>query len=91
MAAPAQPLSTLEAAVAAELKRQLAAPAPAPGAAETVELARSAVRKVDQLGPRGITLVTMQEVEAMALMLVVLGLQPYAPSGAPLTPKGATS
>ena len=83
MAHPAIPPTeaTLGAAVERRLRERMAQAAPAPNVAETIALARAAVRKVDQMGPRGITLVTMQEIEAMALMLVVLGLKPYAQNG----------
>ena len=43
---------------------------------EMLSLARRAVRKVDRFGPRGVTLVTMQEIEAMAVALVCFGLSP---------------
>lgn len=68
-------------AIAAEIRRQLAAEAPMPSALQTLERAKRAVRRIDQQGIRGITLVTMEEIEAMAMMLVVLGLEPYAPAG----------
>ena len=38
--------------------------------AEMVRLAASGVAKVDLLGPRGTTLCTMDEIEAMAAMIV---------------------
>lgn len=39
-------------------------------------LAANAVHKVDLLGPRGTTLVTCDEVEAMACMLAMSGMLP---------------
>lgn len=75
--------TTLERAIEEKLcERMKSRPNPMPTAAESVDRARRAVRKVDQMGERGTTLVTMQEIEAMALILVVLGLRPYD------TPKG---
>lgn len=41
---------------------------------QLLTLARAGVRKVDLLGPRGITLCTMNEIEAMAGMLVLSGV-----------------
>jgi len=80
--------AAVERALAAVPRRD---PDPSPTAAETLERARAAVRKVDQMGPRGTTLVTMQEIEAMAMMLVIMGLRPYAaPVGVTETTKGAT-
>lgn len=44
---------------------------------EMLTLARSGVHKVDLMGPRGTTLCTMDEIEAMAGALVLAGiLQP---------------
>lgn len=43
-------------------------------------LAGSAVGKVDRDGRRGVTLVDMEEIEAMALLLALLGL-PALPRG----------
>lgn len=51
---------------------------------ETEMLTRAAtgVGKVDYLGKRGVTLVTMDEIEAMAAMLVCLGIKPIMPPSA---------
>lgn len=43
-------------------------------AAEMLELASRAVGKVDAWGPRGATLVSVEELEAMAAALVSFGL-----------------
>jgi hypothetical protein len=48
--------------------------------AEMVRLAASGVAKVDLLGPRGTTLCTMDEIEAMAAMIVAAGVLPGHPS-----------
>ncbi|SDW75296.1 hypothetical protein SAMN04488041_103145 [Sulfitobacter pontiacus] len=45
-----------------------------------VRLAASGVAKVDLLGPRGTTLCTMDEIEAMAAMIVAAGVLPGHPS-----------
>lgn len=83
--------ATLGAAIERRLRERMTEAPPVPSAAETLAMARAAVRKVDLQGRRGITLVTMQEIEAMALMLVVLGLRPYAtPGGVTETTKGQT-
>lgn len=47
--------------------------------ADAVSLARNAVGKVDRLGPRGVTLVTALEIEAMAVVLACLGITPQIP------------
>ena len=41
--------------------------------------AARAVRKVDVYGERGCTMVTFEEVEAMAVMLRAMGMPPLAP------------
>ncbi|WP_299370480.1 hypothetical protein [uncultured Tateyamaria sp.] len=41
--------------------------------AEMLRLARSAVHKIDLLGPRGTTLCSMDEIDAMACLLVQSG------------------
>ena len=46
---------------------------------EMVRLAASGVAKVDLLGPRGTTLCTMDEIEAMAAMIVAAGVLPGHP------------
>lgn len=51
-------------------------PMPAP---EVLHLAAKALGKIDLYGPRGISMVTFQEVEAMALLLAVLGVVPIRP------------
>ncbi|WP_457647389.1 hypothetical protein [Profundibacter sp.] len=47
--------------------------------AEMITLAANGVGKVDYHGKRGITLVTMAEIEAMAALLVCMGLSPTEP------------
>lgn len=44
-----------------------------------VRLAASGVAKVDLLGPRGTTLCTMDEIEAMAMVIAASGLLPGRP------------
>ena len=44
--------------------------------AEAIKLARSGVNKVDLLGPRGTTLCTMDEIDAMALVIALSGALP---------------
>ncbi len=46
---------------------------------EMLRLAGSAVAKVDLMGPRGTTLCTMDEVEAMAAVIVLAGVLPGQP------------
>lgn len=46
---------------------------------EMLTLAATGVGKVDYLGKRGVTLVTMDEIEAMAAVLVCLGMKPILP------------
>lgn len=46
---------------------------------ELTERARRGVGKVDRDGARGATLVTIDEVEAMAILLAVLGVTPIYP------------
>ena len=48
-----------------------------------LELAARGVGKVDQLGLRGVTLVTMDEIEAMACTLACLGIRPIEPGSYP--------
>jgi len=59
---------------------------------ELGRLARSAVDKVDLHGKRGVTLLSMQEIEALAMVAVLSGL--LAPrdgaEAAPQTPKFKT-
>lgn len=50
---------------------------------EMIRLARNAVTKIDTYGPRGTTLCNMQEIEAMAAMLVLLGVLMPAPARDP--------
>ena len=45
--------------------------------------ASAAIGKVDLYGPRGVTMVSADEVEAMACLLAVLGLNPTEPGAAP--------
>lgn len=57
---------------------------------EMQDLAARGVGKVDQLGLRGATLVSMEEVAAMAGTLAALGLKPIPPGTYPApnhTPK----
>lgn len=46
---------------------------------ELIVLAAAAVGKVDRFGPRGATLVSRDEIEAMAVLLACLGLTPIPP------------
>lgn len=39
--------------------------------------ARDAITKVDRHGARGITLLSIQEIEALVLMLVCMGVMPW--------------
>lgn len=41
---------------------------------EAVQLAQSAVSKIDRLGARGTTLCTVREIEALAAMVVLSGV-----------------
>lgn len=55
--------------------------------------ASTALGKVDLYGPRGLTMISTQEVEAMVLTLAALGLVPTLPGEAAppsffLTPEG---
>lgn len=43
--------------------------------------ASTALGKVDLYGPRGLTMISMLEIEAMALTLAALGLVPTPPGG----------
>lgn len=57
-------------------------------------LASMALGKVDLYGPRGLTMISVHEIEAMALTLAALGLVPTLPGEAAppayfLTPEGA--
>jgi hypothetical protein len=45
-------------------------------------LAARGLGKVDTLGLRGITLISVEEIEAMAALLAVFGLVPIPPGGA---------
>lgn len=47
---------------------------------ELLQLACSGVAKVDLLGPRGTTLCTMDEIEAMAALIAANGLLPGRPT-----------
>lgn len=49
---------------------------------EMMQQAARGLGKVDTLGPRGATLVSMEEIEAMAGTLALAGLHPIPP-GAP--------
>lgn len=46
---------------------------------EMLELAARGLGKVDHLGVRGVTLVSMEEIAAMAGVLAVAGLKPVLP------------
>lgn len=84
--------ASLSAAIERRLRERMAQAAPVPDAKTSLIRARGAVRKVDLHGRRGITLLSIDEIEAMAIWLVVLGLKPYAaPEGVTETTKGATS
>lgn len=58
-----------------------AAITPLPGD-EMLALASSALGRVDLYGPRGLTMVSVHEIEAMALTLAALGLVPTPPGEA---------
>lgn len=45
--------------------------------------ASKAIGKIDLHGKRGVTLLSFDEIEAMALLLAVLGLAPIKPGDAP--------
>ena len=45
-----------------------------------LRLAASGVAKVDLMGPRGTTLCTMDEIEAMAALIAISGLLPGHPT-----------
>lgn len=47
---------------------------------ELLRLAGSGVAKVDLMGPRGTTLCTMDEIEAMAALIALSGLLPGRPT-----------
>lgn len=49
---------------------------------EMLELAARGLGKVDQRGVRGVTLVSMEEIAAMAAVLAAFGLKPVAPGEA---------
>ena len=49
---------------------------------EILERAARAVGKVDHFGPRGLTLISMEDTEAMCLALVLLGLVAVPPTQA---------
>lgn len=49
---------------------------------EMLELAARALGRIDRDGPRAVTLLSINEIEAMAEALVILGLHPIPP-GAP--------
>jgi hypothetical protein len=51
--------------------------------AQMIETAARALGKVDALGVRGITLCSVDEIAAMAMLLALLGL-PAIPPGAPV-------
>ena len=55
---------------------------PAPQALAKLEIMRrasTALGKVDLYGPRGVTMLSVDETEAMALLLALLGLVPTLP------------
>lgn len=61
---------------------------------QMLALASTALGKVDFYGPRGLTMISVHEIEAMALTIAALGLVPTLPGNvAPpayfLTPEGA--
>lgn len=63
--------------------------------AEIIRLASLALGKVDLHGLRGVTMLSVQETEAMALLLASMGLVPTrpgepAPAAYFLTPEGET-
>jgi len=72
----------LSEAIAQGIKKELEPRAPRDlrwSTEEMMGLARSAVAKIDAQGPRGTTLCTMDEIEAMALTLVMTGVLIPAP------------
>ncbi|WP_339636194.1 hypothetical protein [uncultured Sulfitobacter sp.] len=52
-----------------------------------LRLAASGVAKVDLMGPRGTTLCTMDEIEAMAALIAISGLLPGHPTDAARQPR----
>ncbi|MGZ9811260.1 hypothetical protein ACXN5S_12430 [Pseudoroseicyclus sp. H15] len=54
--------------------------------AEMYALAQSGVSKVDLLGPRGTTLCSMEEIEAMAAVLAISGAIPKPQDRMPAPP-----
>ncbi|SOC19601.1 hypothetical protein [Rhodobacter maris] len=52
---------------------------------ELMTRAARGLGKIDQHGPRGVTLVSFEEIEAMAGLLACLGLVPIYPGYAPKT------
>lgn len=48
--------------------------------ADIIRLSRLALHRIDTRGPRGIDLITHEEIWAMALHLVLLGVAPWDPS-----------
>ncbi|MBM1833731.1 hypothetical protein JQX09_22585 [Sulfitobacter pseudonitzschiae] len=57
--------------------------------AEILRLAASGVAKVDLMGARGTTLCTMDEIEAMAALIVLAGALPGYPTDAERQPRFA--
>jgi hypothetical protein len=51
-------------------------------AGDVLRAASSAIGKIDLFGRRGITMVSADEIEAMALMLAALGVVPTIPGRA---------
>lgn len=51
----------------------------APHAGDTLRAASSAIGKIDLYGRRGLTMVSANEIEAMAVMLAALGIVPTIP------------
>jgi hypothetical protein len=60
--------------------------------AEMLDRAARAVGKVDLYGPRGVTMVSTEEVEAMAMTLALIGLRAIHPVAAEYAaPKTSTN
>ena len=55
-------------------------------AQDVLRHASTALGKVDHYGPRGLTMVTFDEIEAMALLLAALGVVPTIPGHPPPPP-----
>ncbi len=75
------PVDAFSERLATAVAARLHAPPPEPAGrpmteAQMLRLARAAVRKIDRWGMRGVTLVSTEEITAMALTLACLGILP---------------